>query len=580
MRKNTEKIVNDFEYYRNNYFLDPNGSNIDLLANNATKMLSALLESYTGQKVKIPKVKITRQENGTVKISGDLTGEVLKQLKGLSYDPLKMPEEGHTLDDTVNTLSDLLKKEIKFNERFSGQMHPHDSILSYVAGIAGKFLNGNTIVAEVSPVVSYMEAQTVSWLANEFGFTPDQSWLYAAEKDPAIHEMLKKQIKESKIASGNMTSGGTTANYTALLVARNKANKNVNKHGIAKEKEEMVILGSEYSHYSLEKLCGYAGIGTENFLKVGTGKDKRINAADNGEKSLRTQMWNAAKNGKKVAGVFATAGTTELGEIDDLQGIGKLIDEFEQEFKYRPHFHVDAAHGGGFVMHKDYSPKKGGKFAGIEKADSITIDPHKMLYTHYSAGSVLFKDKKDHILLKQEAGYLFKNDGKPDFGQYRVEGSMGLEAALQTWTTLYGLGRKGLEAIQQHSLEMTQYLKQQLMKEANIELMNDPKMNLLCFRYNNPACSEDFNNEVNRDAQKTMYERGLAYISNERQLHRKTEDDDRHVDSFRAVMMHPWTEKKDIDQAIYEVKHGIREKFSKIHDEASKEMARLDGVKV
>ena len=117
-------------------------------------------------------------------------------------------------------------------------------------------------------------------------------------------------------------------------------------------------------------------------------------------------MYETAAKGEKVIGILGIAGTTETGNIDDLEGIADIIDKFEKDIGYRPHFHVDAAHGGGFVFHEEYSPSKNGKFKGIERADSVTIDPHKMLYTHYPAGMILFKDRQDHALLKQRADYL------------------------------------------------------------------------------------------------------------------------------------------------------------------------------
>ena len=259
-------------------------------------------------------------------------------------------------------------------------------------------------------------------------------------------------------------------------------------------------------------------------------------------------------------------------EAKDLEGISKLIDDFEKEHGYRPHLHVDAAHGGGFVLHDKFNPKKGGLLKGIERADSITIDPHKMLYTHYSAGCILFKNKKDHKLLKQDADYLFKNDEKNNLGQYRVEGSMGIEGSLQTHASLFFLGKKGYQVIQEHTLRNTEYLAKKIKAEKNFEICNEPEMNILCFRYCNPNLSVEVNDEINKKAQKILYDRGNVYIANDKLLHRKDgTDEGRKIEVFRSVIMHPYTTRRDIDVAVKEVKRCVSEVINEMKDSLSKE---------
>jgi glutamate/tyrosine decarboxylase-like PLP-dependent enzyme len=562
MKMNETSFENELEFYRKNYFLDPKGSNADLFMESVNSTLKNLLEMYTGRKLD---VKVSFSDKGNIKearVKDALNDkQIIEKLVGISG-TVEMPECHQPLDKGIKDLAYLLESEVCFNAEFLGQMHPHDNIPSFIGGIAGKFLNGNTIAKEVSRVTTYMEKQVIAWLANEFGYNPDSSWMVALEQDKLKNE-TKEDLEKMVNASGNITVGGTTANLAALLVARNKAYGKKDKQDVGgaetglSKKQEGVVIGSELAHYSIEKLCGYIGIGSDNFKKAKT-IGKKMMAGDNREGSIKNLMWNSAQEGQKVIAVVATAGLTETGNIDDLEGIGKLIDQFEKEFGYKPHFHVDAAHGGGFIMHEKFNPKKGGLFKGIEKADSITIDPHKMLYTHYSAGAILFKDSKDHSLLKQSASYLFKSGEDHNLGQYRVEGSMGLEGALQTWMSLFTIGKKGYQAIQENALQMTQYLASKVSKEDGFELLHQPEMNLLCFRYNNSALTPEQNDAINKKAQQIMYDRGIAYISNETQLHRSNEHDEgKKIESFRAVVMHPYTGKKEIDVAVEEVKKGV-----------------------
>jgi len=569
----------ELQYYRR-YFLDPKGSNAQEFLQLSNEMLRRVLKMYTGKDFGI-EVNPRADGQTEIKIKDQLSPEEVKQ-KVMSKG-LEMPYNGHSFEETIEALEDLLSSEIMFNSQFIGQMHPHDNISSFISGIAAKFLNGNTIAEEVSRVTTYLERQAVGWIANEFGYNPDLSWTQKVQVEGAIKDQLERILNATPLSSGNITVGGTIANFAAILVARNKAFAEDiywRKEGVAEagltQKEDCVVFGSEYAHYSIEKLCGYVGMGSKKFIKVKT-DHKKIKAEDESKGSLKQMMWQAAKEGKKVVGIVATAGTTETGSIDDLEGIADLVDQFQAAFHYRPHFHVDAAHGGGFVFHEDYNPKKGGRFKGIERADSITIDPHKMLYTHYSAGCILFKDRRDHHLLKQTADYLFKNDGSNDLGQFRVEGSMGLEGSIQTWTSLYAIGKRGYQVIQEHVLSLTRYLEQQVQKEEYLENLHIPEMNLLCFRYHNPLLSKEINDEINRKAQAQMFHQGRAYISNDRLLHEEN-GEKRKVEVFRSVVMHPYTTKEDIDLALSEVKQGIRFALQELGQESQRAYHRLDPI--
>jgi len=565
-----------FEHYRDTYFLDPNGSNTKNFLELSNRMLTHLLKTYTNEDYSVNIIENhSTVGKCEVRIRGNRTEKETKiAVLGADFNEnvIAFPEHGLPPEEVIDTLCDELEDEIRFNHRFMGQMHPHDNILSFVGGLAGKFMNGNTIAKEVSPITTLYEIQVVNYLADKFGFNPDLSWLSTIVTDEKFNENLKAFVlshsncdsRVNPLSSGNITSGGTTANLSAYLVCKKVAKedmkgKRMSDDEIERSLANSVVICSEYAHYSHAKLCGFVGV--KEYKRVKTNKNHRIDASFVGAGSLTDCLWAAGDAGKRVIAVVATAGTTETGDIDDIEGIADLLDKFEAEFNYRPFFHVDAAHGGGFILHPDFN-KDTGKLKGIQRADSITIDPHKMLYINYCAGAIIFKDRNNHKLLKQEASYLFKNNGDHNFGAFRVEGSMGLEGAMQTWASIKGLGREGYYLIQEHALAMTRYLKQALEKEGIFEVMNDPQMNLLCFRFapSNSNLDPVEIDTINRKAQEEMFERGLAYISNDSLFHRENEQSvGRNVDVFRAVLMHPFTDKQDVDFAVAEVKSCIRD---------------------
>jgi len=559
---------NDFNeklnYYRK-FFLDSNGSNALEFINGINTLISELIFFHTGKRIMIDfKGEIyedySHLNNDSKITKGDESSKKIIDIFNI-YDPDDY-NYNLAISECINDIFNIAGSEVIFNNKFMGQIHPCHNIPSYYAGIVAKFINGNTIAYEVSPCITYKEKEIIALICEAFGYNPDLSMFYEFKSnDGKLEKIINDNTNQGSISSGSISLGGTTANLAALLVARNKAFpddkfwsiKGVRESGMLENKG--VVFGSNYSHYSLEKLCDFSGIGSSNFKKIKT-KNYKIDVED-----LEKRMWESESKKLRVIGVFATAGTTETGTIDDLKSIGNLIDKFEEKFNYRPHFHVDAAYGGGFVFHNKYNPKEEqGLFKGIEKADSITIDPHKMLYTHYNAGMILFKNKIDHALLKQDASYIFKNNDKIDLGQFRIEGSLALEGVLQTYASLKTIKPEGYGVILENTLLLTNYLNKIVREDKNFEVLNEPELNTLCFRYVNKDVEKndpELINIINKRAHDKMYNNGLAYISNDKLIIRDGEFGEEKADVFRAVIMHPYTTKKDVEFAFNEVKKAV-----------------------
>ncbi|MCF7872506.1 hypothetical protein K9L97_05740 [Candidatus Woesearchaeota archaeon] len=542
--------------YREKYFLDPHGSNAEYFANAVGKTMTNLIKWYTGTELnhKFKEIKKVKSINSIRDKS--TSDEELKNLAQLST----MEEvQLNPIDiyDSIDNLDLLIKDEMKFNHSNIGQMHPFGNIPSYLGGITGKFLNENLIAQQVSARATKLENQIVAWINNEIGYDSDTSGLGAfhASKE------LKKSIYKDK-SGGNMTMGGTTANIAAALIARNKHLPKIKKRGSYEGLEKTVILGNERSHYSLKKIAGMIGIGEENYVEVNT-KNHKMDLKD-----LDRKLNLYSENGYKILGVFGNAGTTETGNIDDLSEIGKKLKEFEREKGYKPHFHVDAAHGGGFIFHPSFNSKDG-KLKGINEADTITMDPHKMLYVHYNAGMLLVKNKKDMDLLNQEAGYLFKEDEIFNSGENKIEGSMSVEGVYQTWNSLNTIRKRGYQVFQEQNLRLAEYFKNNIEKKG-FEVENELDTNIICFRYNNNIPIEDIN-YINKNAQKNLLDSGKAYISNDEFKRKKSDGNAEKIDVFRTVIINPYITRENIDHIIEEVKfnvekvkHELKDKYHKI----------------
>jgi len=183
---------------------------------------------------------------------------------------------------------------------------------------------------------------------------------------------MKSIFNFPKNAVGNLTSGGSIANLIALTAARDR-------HQIKNEKiTKSVVYLSPQTHHSSLKALRIIGLEDVIIRRVALDKHHRIDA-----KNLKHQIKTDLKTGLNPFLVIASAGTTDTGAVDPINAIGDISK------KYNLWYHIDGAYGGFFIL----VDQKKKKFDGIEKADSLVIDPHKGLFIPYGLGAVLIKDK-------------------------------------------------------------------------------------------------------------------------------------------------------------------------------------------
>ena len=196
-------------------------------------------------------------------------------------------------------------------------------------------------------------------------------------------------------AVGNLASGGSIANLIAVVSAREAYNLK------ARDFERSVIYLSEQAHHSVQKAIRISGLAEAQLRYVATDEKLRLSARDLDEAILEDKA-----KGLKPFFIFATVGTTNTGAVDPIGAIAALAR------KYDLWFHVDAAYGGFFKL----VPGMSERFRGIEKADSITLDPHKTLFLPSGTGAILIKNKA--ALLK---GHLYLADYMQDANTVQEE---------------------------------------------------------------------------------------------------------------------------------------------------------------
>lgn len=361
----------------------------------------------------------------------------------------------------------------------------------------------------------------------------------------------ERHAQNSDSTLGVVTSGGTVANITALWAARNASlGPRGDFGGVEREgllaalrhhgHADAVVIGPESMHYSFTKAAGLLGIGERGLIRVPTDYRGRMDLA-----ALRETVTACRAKGTHVIAVVGVAGSTDAGAIDPLNEIADVADEANA------HFHVDAAWGGPLLFSDQYRSR----LAGIERADSVTIDGHKQLYLPLGIGLVLFRQPRFARAIEKHAHYLSR-PGSADLGMRSLEGSRP-GTALYLHAALNLIGRDGYAALVNDSIRKVRLMADAICVRPEFELLMQPDSNVVLYRYLPEGCRMDVLsgelsagqnqalNRLNERVHKAQRQAGRTYVS------RTTLFNTRYgrgvpVVAFRAVVANPLTSEADL----------------------------------
>ncbi|MDZ8261483.1 pyridoxal-dependent aspartate 1-decarboxylase PanP [Nostoc sp. ChiQUE01b] len=402
-------------------------------------------------------------------------------------------------------------------------------------------MNQNAVKIETAKSLSFCEREALAMMHRQiYNFSDD---------------FYTQHIQNNQSTLGILTSGGTTANITALWCARNTSlgAKNeflgIEKAGLTAALnfygyKGAVIIGSELMHFSFDKAADLMGISTQNLIRVAVDSNNRVNI-----QALRQAVADCRQQNLHIIAIVGIAGTTDSGTVDPLEDIAKIAQE------NNIHFHVDAAWGGPVI----FSRKHQHKLAGIEKADSVTIDGHKQLYLPMGIGIVFFRDPHLASSIEKQASYTMRK-GSFDLGKRSLEGSRpGMALFLHAGLKLIGLN--GYEFLIDEGIRKTQYMAARVSAIPEFELLAEPDTNLLIYRYipeqfreivANKQLSETDNqliNNFNECLQKMQRQIGRTFISRTTKTTISL-DKEISVIAMRAVIANPLTTEADIDAVL------------------------------
>jgi L-2,4-diaminobutyrate decarboxylase len=393
--------------------------------------------------------------------------------------------------------------------RYIGHQVPAPVPLGGLFDAVGSVTNQVMAVYEMGPWATAVERVMVETLGQEIGWTPGEF-------------------------TGVVTHGGSLANLTALLTARNIRLGDVWNRGLAyPEQGEPVIVAQADSHYSIARAAGVMGLGVKNVIPVPLDERRRMDPA-----ALEAILSRLEEEHRPVIAVVAGACATPIGAFDPLPEIGAICRRREIWL------HIDAAHGGAALL----SPTYRTLLDGIDQADSVVWDAHKMLFTPGLCAFVFYKDK-GHAdrTFHQEAPYLF-DPTAPELADYD-SGVRTLEctkraAAFGIWGLWAMFGRQLFVDLVETTFAMGAVFHQKLDAAEDFVPLHRPQCNIVAFRHIPEAlrdASPDILGRFQFELRRKLIESGEFYIVS-------TALDG--VGALRATVMNPLTQPEHIDALL------------------------------
>jgi glutamate/tyrosine decarboxylase-like PLP-dependent enzyme len=397
--------------------------------------------------------------------------------KTLAAIDTELSSEGRGIDQLVSecrTIMDLSRHN--GHPRFFGYVASPATPVGAYADLIASALNANITCWRSGPAGTEVERMVVRWLGALIDYDRD--------------------------GKGLLTSGGSMANMIALLIAhRRKSGVNTSRVGLWNSGPPMTIYASEEVHLSIAKAADILGFGRDHVRMIECDGRQRMRVD-----LLRQKIGADRREGLRPFCVVGSAGTVNTGAVDPLNEIADVAAELDLWF------HVDGAYGAPGSL--DNGKKH--LFAGLERADSVSLDPHKWLYVPVDAGCLLFRDDATAraAFSTEDADYI-KTHGYTDeeafaFWDYGVELSRRFRA-LKVWMTLQYYGRRRIAEAISEDIALAAYLGELVSQADDFELLAPVELSICCFRYVRADAELDW---LNERIMELVQKGGRAYLSN------------------------------------------------------------------
>jgi aromatic-L-amino-acid decarboxylase len=379
------------------------------------------------------------------------------------------PRQGRAFEDLMDEL---------FEEAIPSSLNtPHPGYLAYIPGGGLPHAAVADLVADATnryvgtwfaaPALARIEANVVDWLCSIVDY-PEEAF-------------------------GLLTTGGSMANQIAITTAR--------REQLGEDFLDGTVYVSDQVHHSVSKSCVLAGLPADQVRAVATDEAYRMDP-----QALAERIREDREQGLEPFLVVANAGSTNTGAVDPMHDLADVADEADVWM------HADAAYGGFFVL----TDRGQAALQGMQRADSITLDPHKGLFLPYGTGSLLVRDvealARSHAV---DADYIPDWDpeaGAVDFSQLSPELSRDFRG-LRVWLPLKMHGLRAFEANLSEKLDLAEHAAQRLAAMDQVDVLAEPQLSTLAFRLDPAGVEGEELDELNQAWMRRVNERGRVHLS-------------------------------------------------------------------
>lgn len=420
------------------------------------------------------------------------------------------------------------------HSRTAAHLHCPPLLASLAAEVVISALNQSMDSFDQAPIATIIEQKIIRWLCAQFGL-------------PVT-------------ADGTFTTGGSQSNYMGLLLARDTFlrkhwNWSAQRSGLPPEARKLRILCSEVAHFTIEKSAAQLGLGTDSVVRVAVDGHFRMDPS-----ALRDALVTLQSQDLHPMAIVATAGTTDFGSIDPLPEITNLAHDAKSWL------HVDAAYGGALLFSADHRAK----LAGIDQADSLSLDFHKLLWQPIPCSAFLLREAQHFDSIKMHADYLNseldEDAGVPNLVTTSLLTTRRFDA-LKLWISLQHLGRARLAAMIDRTVALAAYATEIVRTTPNLELICEPQLSTVVFRYvaRQPGLDGD---SINASIRRRLFDTGSAVIGHTRV---------RGQQCLKFTCMNPATSEAQMKELVEMVLAQGKELEREDRSEAPRERDQRDG---
>lgn len=425
---------------------------------------------------------------------------------------LSLPENGLPAEKLLSSTSKLLFDHSLFNghPKFFGFITSSAAPIGALADLLASSVNANVGGQILSPMATEIEKQTIKWLAEFIGVSPNYG--------------------------GVLVSGGNMANFTAFLAARTaKAPKSIKEDGLSNSSNQLITYCSKSTHTWIDKAAILFGHGTKSIRWIPTDTSNKM---DN--HILEQTIKDDLKYGHQPFMVVGTAGDVSTGVVDNLEAIAAICKAHDLWF------HIDGAYG----IPATVIPELKELFIGVKEADSIALDPHKWLYSPLEAGCTLVKNPK-HLIdtYSSHPEYynfsLTEEGGSLNYFEYGLQNSRSFRA-LKVWLALQQIGSSGYVKLIREDIELSKYFYELAEKHTELEPITQ-NLSITTLRYvpenfeEKGEKKEAYLNTLNEELLDELQKGGEMFLSNAIVVKKYC---------LRTCIVNFRTTKKDIEECI------------------------------